>query len=272
MRDKSKYEIIFKEGKAFRNNRELAEVNCEYCNEKVYRAKNKSVYKRKNFCNQVCKQNYNNPLTAKIMDHKDTPNFNYLLGLIASDGYVNRKKRGETVVLGFGSKYPDELKLLKELQSLYGGRIHSGSNKSNYIHLTNHNFYEYCLSIGLSPKKSLSLDVTKWFSGLCEENKWAFIRGCFDGDGCFTHFFNSFGRFEGRANFTSGSEPFAKMIHDFLKLNTKINKYKNNYNLNINCSNIEKTFSPMYKNIETELYLERKYLKYKIIRDYYSNI
>lgn len=69
-------------------------------------------------------------------------------------------------------------------------------------------------NIGLTPRKSLTLDLQK--IKIEEQYRRDFIRGYFGGDGCFTGYYNSCNKFCGEINF-AGTKESLDFIVNFLK-------------------------------------------------------
>jgi intein/homing endonuclease len=143
-------------------------------------------------------------------------------------------------------------------------------------------FIEYLNSIGITNNKSITLNVTKWFERLEDKEQWAFLRGVIDGDGCFTFFISQRIK-RGNCTIVSGSKEFTNMIKQFLGDKAHIfikTPYKNsgnksiNYIITINCANVPKILYKLYENmdIDSDLYLKRKYESYKIIENYYKEM
>ena len=111
----------------------------------------------------------------------------YLVGLTATDGNLSSDGRHIDIT----SKYQNFLENIKVELGLENkiGIKSSGSKvleKYYHIQIANKNFYDFLLSIGLTPNKSLSLGELK------VPNKWFvdFIRGVIDGDGSIRKWFH----------------------------------------------------------------------------------
>ena len=116
------------------------------------------------------------PNIRKQLNFKDKDLW-YLVGLIATDGNLSSDGRHIDIT----AKDPNFLEELKENLGLEN-KVTAKHNRSGtcfHIQFANRNFYDFLLSIGLTPKKSLTLGELKiptgWFSD--------FIRGVIDGDG-----------------------------------------------------------------------------------------
>jgi hypothetical protein len=103
----------------------------------------------------------------------------YLVGLITSDGCLSSDKRHIDIT----SKDKDFLTELKEAVSInnkIGIKYNIIKQKAYHIQFANRNFYDFLLSVGLTPNKSLTLGTLnvpdKFFVD--------FLRGLIDGDGC----------------------------------------------------------------------------------------
>lgn len=103
----------------------------------------------------------------------------YLVGLIASDGCLSKDERHIDITAS-ERKFLEELK--NELKIAYKiGIKNKGMNNQAYrFQISNKNFYEFLLSIGLTPNKSLTLNEIAVPNGYFGD----FLRGLIDGDGC----------------------------------------------------------------------------------------
>ncbi len=116
--------------------------------------------------------------SRKLLNFKDKDLW-YLVGLIATDGNLSSDGRHIDIT----SKNLDFLETIKKMLGLENkvGIKYRGKRIGEYyrIQIANKNFYEFLLSVGLTPKKSLSLGKLKisiqWFPD--------FLRGVIDGDG-----------------------------------------------------------------------------------------
>jgi len=106
--------------------------------------------------------------------------FAYAIGLIASDGNLSPDGRH----LNLTSKDEELIVMFKECLNIKNkiGRKGSGSSKEKkyfVVQFGDINFYEFLMSIGLTPAKSKTLSEVnipkKYFAD--------FVRGCIDGDG-----------------------------------------------------------------------------------------
>lgn len=126
------------------------------------------------------------PKPKKIIDEKWTPNLAYAVGLIATDGCLSK----DNLLIDLTSKDREQLDNFSRCLGInfkIGSKKNSNGDESLRIQFKNRFFYNFLLSIGLTPKKSLTigkLDIPdKYF--------FDFLRGCFDGDGCFYSYWDS---------------------------------------------------------------------------------
>jgi len=149
----------------------------------------------------------------------------YLVGLITSDGCLSPDGRHIDITAkdrNFLTELTGKLKI--------GNRVtikNSGTKKRAYhIQIANRNFYDFLLSVGLMPKKSLiinSLNIPSiYFSD--------FLRGMIDGDGCIRKWIHSSNKKEQWSlRIYSGSAPFMRWLRDTIEisLRAKGRIYKN---------------------------------------------
>ncbi|MEK7498353.1 MAG: LAGLIDADG family homing endonuclease, partial [Patescibacteria group bacterium] len=149
-----------------------------------------------------------------------TPQLAYIVGLITSDGCLSKDGRH----IDFTSK---DIQLTKLFQKCLGINhikigVKTAGSKETYsrIQFGNVIFYEWLISIGLTPKKSkilrsLQIPDTCFFD---------FVRGCFDGDGSIYSYWDK--RWKSSFMFyiaiASGSLPFLlwlkKKIHQHIRI------------------------------------------------------
>ena len=190
-------------------------------------------------------------------------NLAYAIGLLTSDGCLNKDKRH----IWLSSK---DLEMIKNLRISLNiknkiGRYARGGEKNKkyyYVAFGDINFYKFLEKLGLSSAKSKtikSVDIpNKYFAD--------FIRGLFDGDGCFYTYWderwpNSFGY---KLSFASASPTFINWLME--KLNN-LYGVKGYFHKGAGVINLEyvkgdsrKLFKVMYYEPEI-LCLKRKYVK-----------
>ena len=107
-------------------------------------------------------------------------NFAYIIGLIATDGNLSSNGRH----ISFTTKDLQLVELYKSclnLSNTIGKKARGGQKIKKYyvVQFGDVNFYEYLLTIGITPRKSKTLGEIKVPKDFFAD----FIRGCIDGDG-----------------------------------------------------------------------------------------
>lgn len=123
-----------------------------------------------------------NKILRNVIDVTWRSDLAYVIGLIASDGYLVRG----TNRVGITSKDIEIIDIFKGcfgLQNRIGKRSRSneGIKKYFYIEFKSKNFYQFLLAIGLTPAKSKTIQAVN----VPDEFFADFLRGLFDGDGSF---------------------------------------------------------------------------------------
>ena len=241
---------------------------CTQCGKDIYREKPLE----KNFCSNECKYIYSDPIGSKILEQKDNNSFYYLLGLIATDGcitYPTEKSPKVSYNVYIALKKEDR-GVLDKIHDQFGGQLYE--KKLISWHINNKGFIEYLKSIGLTRKKSQTMNVDKFFKSLNEIQKRHFIRGCVDGDG-------SVCIMKGNQlciSLVSGSYNFMKTItdhfQDILKSNKSIHEVENKtkkskwYQMMFSFNQSIKLGHYLYNNItDNDLFIKRKYGNYMSI-------
>lgn len=191
----------------------------------------------------------------------------YWLGFIYADGYISFSKG--RYVLGIEIKNSDINHLKKFNKSIKGNLeiksrervvgIYSTKCIMSNIKINSKTFVSNLVGQGVTEKKSKTMIFPKIDKKLINH----FVRGYFDGDGSISIEKRSN---QLRCNFTSGSPDFLnhlKIILDELNISSYISRYGNNsYQLGITGRNSTISFlNYIYDN--SNIYLERKYKKYK---------
>ncbi len=159
------------------------------------------------------------PKPKKIVDEKWRPNLAYAIGLLATDGCLSK----DNILIDLTSKDREQLENFSkclELNLSIGRKKGGNGNESLRIQLKNRFFYDFLLSIGLTPNKSLTigkLDIPdKYF--------FDFLRGCFDGDGSFYSYWDP--RWKSShmfyLEFVSASESHIDWLQNELENQTKV--------------------------------------------------
>ena len=157
------------------------------------------------------------PKPKEIVKIKWSPNFAYAMGLLATDGCLN----SEGLLIDLTSK--DREQLLNYSKCLgvkftIGSKCNGNGDKSLRIQLKNRLFYDFLLSIGLTPRKSLTMGKI----AVPDEYFFDFLRGCFDGDGSSYSYWDPRWKssFMFYIEFTSASKNFIDWIRE--KINKKL--------------------------------------------------
>ena len=146
-----------------------------------------------------------------------TSDFAYAIGLIASDGCLSPDGRHFTFV----SKDKEQVLNIKKCLSISANpscrASGVGGDKNYYYRLQWGDIYLYnfLLSLGLTHNKSLSLGEIK----VPDKYFFDFVRGSFDGDGCFYSYFDPRWKssFMFYVTFTSGSHKHTEWLQKRLE-------------------------------------------------------
>lgn len=266
--------------------RQYIETICTTCNKNLLRRKDK-LKKHKPFCSELCIRKYKDPKQYKIMELKNTTNFHYLIGLICTDGHIGYPgctKSTKTYYCNIKMRDGD---LLEDIQGVFGGQL--GEEGENGIQKTwrvgNPEFVQYLQKIGLTNTKTYDMDVSEYFNNLSETNKLSFMRGVIDGDGCISISSRKTNGMRCGSYICSASKPFIKMVERYFNngILTEITKEKSNSykykNIKSSCSlyyyymngkRVIDNLNEIYNVTGNDLYLKRKYTKYKVVESYYN--
>ena len=215
------------------------------------------------------------------MDAISSSNFHYLVGLIATDGHIGYPGctvSTKTYYCNIKLNQSDK-QLLYDIQKIFGGTVNSENKKTYCWRVSNKEFIEYLMRIGMSNTKTYDLDLTKYFESLSIENKYAFLRGVIDGDGSIS--IQNRVRARGMQcgfNICSASKPFISMIETYFGNGTLTERKKEQnikatcslYYYYINGSKIPNALKNIYKIKPESLVMERKLCTYAAICAYYS--
>ncbi|HEV7424084.1 MAG TPA: hypothetical protein VGO21_02745 [Candidatus Paceibacterota bacterium] len=120
------------------------------------------------------------PKPKKIIDINWRPDLAYAIGLIATDGCLS----SDGLLFDLSSKDREQLLNFSKCLGVnfkIGNKWNYQGDKCLRIQFKNRVFYDFLLSIGLTPRKSLTMGKLK----IPNKYFFDFLRGCFDGDGCF---------------------------------------------------------------------------------------
>lgn len=147
----------------------------------------------------------------------NSPTKAYLIGFIAADGCIltdeNNVLKGLDIGLKkeditFLEKFCSELEIPRELIKP------KNNGQAYFVRLISKEIAANLFNVGIIPRKSLTLNLAE--VKISEEYYQDFIRGYFDGDGCFTGYYNSHGKFCGEINFT-GTKESLDFVRTFIK-------------------------------------------------------
>ena len=210
-----------------------------------------------------------------ILDRKNTNEFYYLIGMIATDGCVvwkNKTKSANDNRCSI-SQHTRNLYLLEKIKDIFGGNVYIEHKRPSALwRTTDVEFINYLRDIGFNKNKTFTLDISKWFNSLSEIHKKYFIWGVIDGDG--NIFFDKKHHKNHKISVVSASLKFITMLSEYFN-NAKI--YKQNrhnilqcYKLCFNSSNAIKMCDSIYSLPTIKLYVKYKHQAYKQIKEYYN--
>lgn len=209
--------------------------------------------------------NYN----KKFFNNIDTEEKAYWAGFIAADGNI----RKDFLKMRIELNIQDYNHLEKFKQSIQGDNpikeLIRPKNHSCYIDI---NCKDLCLDlnkIGITPKKSLTLDIN--FNLIKEDLRHHFIRGYFDGDGSINNYTrNEHNYLEWELSFVS-SKKFLEDILKEIKKERKLYSCGNNYRICFKAKkDIQEIIEYLYN--DATIYMNRKRIKtiefMKALNDY----
>lgn len=137
----------------------------------------------------------------------------YFIGLITSDGCLCNDGRHIDITSKDISLLED-LKKSLDITNRITPKDNGQGSESFRIQIGSVSFYEFLLSIGLSPKKSLTLKDLK-----VPKNQFDnFLRGLIDGDGCIRRWIHPWNKCEQWSlRIYAGSKHFLDWLHDRIK-------------------------------------------------------
>ncbi len=153
----------------------------------------------------------------------------YLVGLITTDGCLSSDCR-HIDITSKDHLFLKQIKNTIDINNKITVKYNSKKQESFHIQIANKNFYDFLLSIGLTPKKSLTLGEIKVPGQYFVD----FLRGLIDGDGCIRRWLHSSNNKEQWSlRIYSGSETFINWLQNTAMANLKVNGrvHKNGKNL-----------------------------------------
>ena len=199
----------------------------------------------------------------------------YVLGYFSADGGMFINSGGSKYIQFVSTDYSLLEKVKKAMHSKHKIYLKAkGYKKRKDVYLLeigSKEIYKDLLKLGFIPKKERRLKLPQ----IPEQYLNHFIRGYFDGDGCISYgFYKRKNRntksFTINARFISASRLFLEDISKKLNIYAGIgfgciSKHTGSYNLSYSKNDTIRLFYYMYKNIESDLFLERKYKKFQEI-------
>lgn len=120
------------------------------------------------------------PKPKRIINEKWTANLAYAVGLLATDGCLLK----DGLLIDLTSNDREQLSNFSKCVGVdfnIGNKLNGKGDRNLRIQFKNRIFYDFLLSIGLTPRKSLTMGELV----IPDKYFFDFLRGCFDGDGCF---------------------------------------------------------------------------------------
>src|SRR3989338_11700405 len=168
------------------------------------------------------------PKPRKIIDTKWRANLAYAIGLLATDGCLS----SDGLLIDFTSKDREQLLNFSKclgVDFLIGDKWSGSSDRCLRIQFKNRIFYDFLLSLGLTPRKSLTIGKL----AIPDKYFFDFLRGCFDGDGSFYSYWDPRWKSSHMFYLTFNSASNAHVlwvqeeIHNWLLVKGHISKSKN---------------------------------------------
>ena len=196
------------------------------------------------------------PKPKKIISEKWTANLAYAVGLIATDGCLS----SDGLLIDLTSKDREQLLNFSKCVGVnfnIGKKWNQKGDECLRIQFKNRIFYDFLLSIGLTPKKSLTI------SKLAVPDKYFFdfLRGSFDGDGYFYSYWDPRWRSSHMFYLTFSSASIKhiswlrKKINSFLLIQGHISKSKREGSI----------YSLRYAKYEAIEIIKKMYYTHKVI-------
>lgn len=195
------------------------------------------------------------PQPKHIIDVTWRSELAYAIGLIATDGSLSK----DGLCVDLTSKDREQLENFSKClgKDFYIGKKKSSLGKTSFrIQFKNKLFYEFLISIGLTPKKSLTLGSLQ----IPHVYFFDFLRGCFDGDGTFYSYWDKRWRSSHMfyLEFTSASLPHIKWLRKLLADRLAISGH-------INSSVIRSTIQLKYAKREALAIIRKMYYSPNVI-------
>lgn len=205
----------------------------------------------------------------KLLDFRN-PNVCYLAGLLATDGYLNTNSDFVSLTLVGES----EKKLLEDILSYFEStdivrqyRINNSENIRSSIRISCRGIKGFLFENFNIPAKDKTTLLGFPESFFNEDCKKAFLLGCFDGDGCISHF----GRRSPTAVLLTKSQKFIDGLYDAISSISNVSCKKGTERgypyVRLGGKINVKNFLDWLYSSTSVLRLERKYEKYLQVKD-----
>lgn len=185
----------------------------------------------------------------------DTEEKAYWLGFIMADGCIYSDKKSKRLQINLSSKDINHLnKFQYFLKSDYPIQIKKIKNsKASLLKINSTKMCNDLINNGILERKSL---INKYPKNIIPDKYFlSFLRGYFDGDGCFSINEKSSLKILGTKDFLSNIQ---KILKEKFQINSSLYKNKNIYSLEILRKKDKKIFlNLIYQN--SNIYLDRKY-------------
>lgn len=195
------------------------------------------------------------PLSV-IEEKEGTPEFDYFLGILATDGNICKSKislmfaENNKEILEHWRSFLNNLVDIKEYTRRSDGRTYYE------IKFKNQEIADFYASYGITERKTFTLKL-KYIN-------WNVLLGIFDGDGCLTEDKRKPNSISKRFSICSASIQFINQLNDFFVsngLHPITRKIKNYYDISLGRKeDIKVIYTNIYK--ESSYYLYRKYEKF----------
>lgn len=198
----------------------------------------------------------------------------YLVGFIAADGSLQKRKYSKILKLTLSKKDIEHLEKIKELlesnhpikeYKVKPNKLISTSNDCVELQIVSNNIFDDLTRFNIVPNKTKIYEFPKWLIDHPLVNH--FMRGYFDGDGSISYCIIDKNRTIRQKRFNMiGNENFIYNYRDILIKNCNISKVKISPKGTIfsvsycGNGNAQKIYNFLYK--DATIYLERKYQKF----------
>ena len=210
-------------------------------------------YSKRRMPSRLCRHT----VDETFFDFIDSESKAYFLGLMFSDGSVSKnqfyiKLKDEDIIL----KFRDELKCDYSIHTRYY------PYKSYILTVCSQTLCNALIKLGCTPNKTRTIQLPK----LREDLYRHFIRGFFDGDGCLQLQDKIY---HCRFDLTSASKKFLEQIRPIITAHARSNGYLGKeakydvWHLNYTGHQVQDILDWLY--IDSNFYLQRKYMKYKLL-------